>query len=249
MRKVFLILLVLLSVQLVSAYKIGEKLRFEVKYGLIPAGHASLTVSDTSYFQKPAIKVTSLAKTNKFFDNIYKVRDEITSVFASNSQYTYKFWKRLQEGSYRQNRIHLYYPELNYSRYMKYKYKKRKFKNTKLEIPENTHDILSAFYWVRTQDFAVGDTLGINVAVDGRSYKAQVLVHSLENIETEFGDIECFKIEPKLKGEAIFKQTGNIYIWLTNDEYKVPMLLESKIIFGHFRAILKNGEKIPYQKK
>jgi hypothetical protein len=52
-----------------------------------------------------------------------------------------------------------------------------------------------------------------------------------------------------LEGEAIFKQTGNIYIWLTNDEYKIPMLLESKIIFGHFRAILRDGEKIPYQKK
>ncbi|HCX73131.1 MAG TPA: hypothetical protein DHM37_05380 [Candidatus Cloacimonas sp.] len=249
MRKIFLILLVLFSLQIVSAYEIGEKLQFEVKYGLIPAGHASLTASDTSYFQKPAIKVTSLAKTNKFFDNIYKVRDEITSVFAQNSQYSYKFWKRLQEGSYRQNRIHLYYPELNYTMYMKYSYKKRKFNNTKLEIPENTHDILSAFYWFRTQEFAVGDTLKINVAVDGSSYKALVLVQDLENIETDFGELECFKIEPKLEGEAIFKQTGNIYIWLTNDEYKIPMLLESKIIFGHFRAILRDGEKIPYQKK
>jgi len=249
MRKIFLILLVLFSLQIVSAYEIGEKLQFEVKYGLIPAGHASLTASDTSYFQKPAIKMTSWAKTNKFFDNIYKVRDEITSVFAQNSQYSYKFWKRLQEGSYRQNRIHLYYPELNYTMYMKYSYKKRKFNNTKLEIPENTHDILSAFYWFRTQEFAVGDTLKINVAVDGSSYKALVLVQDLETIETDFGELECFKIEPKLEGEAIFKQTGNIYIWLTNDEYKIPMLLESKIIFGHFRAILRDGEKIPYQKK
>ncbi|MDY6916056.1 MAG: DUF3108 domain-containing protein [Candidatus Cloacimonadota bacterium] len=248
MRKLLFILILLIGFCL-NAYEIGEKLEFEVKYGLIPAGHASLIVKDTTYFQKPAIQVTSLAKTNKFFDNIYRVRDTIMSVFAQNSEHSYKFWKQLQEGSYRQNRIHLYYPQLNYTNYMKYNYKKREFNNSKITIPDNTHDILSAFYWFRKQDIAVGDTLGINVAVDGRSYRALVLVHNLETITTEFGDVECFKIEPKLESEAIFKQTGNIYIWITNDEYKVPMLLESKIIFGHFRAFLKDGEKIPYKKK
>ncbi|HQO18189.1 MAG TPA: DUF3108 domain-containing protein, partial [Candidatus Cloacimonas sp.] len=60
-------------------------------------------------------------------------------------------------------------------------------------------------------------------------------------------NIECLVIEPKLKGEAIFKQSGRILIWVTNDEYKIPVRLESKITIGSFVAILKSAQQVPYK--
>ena len=52
-------------------------------------------------------------------------------------------------------------------------------------------------------------------------------------------------IEPKLKGEAVFKQSGRILIWITNDEYKIPVRLESKITIGSFVAVLKSAQQVP----
>jgi hypothetical protein len=68
------------------------------------------------------------------------------------------------------------------------------------------------------------------------------VVHGTEEMDTIFGKKRCIKIQPLLVGESLFKQTGAIYIWLTDDAQKIPVLLESKIIFGHFRAILTNAE-------
>jgi len=47
--------------------------------------------------------------------------------------------------------------------------------------------------------------------------------------------------------KPIFKQTGNIYIWLTNDEYKIPVKLESKISFGSFTASLVSAQACPLE--
>jgi hypothetical protein len=51
-------------------------------------------------------------------------------------------------------------------------------------------------------------------------------------------------IQPDLEGDALFQQTGDIFVWLTDDERKLPVLLQSKVIFGHFRATLRAIEQI-----
>jgi len=108
-----------------------------------------------------------------------------------------------------------------------------------MEIPDITYDLMSAFYFVRTLDLEVGQSIPIPVTVDGKTYSAIVNVLKKEIINTKQGRVECFVVEPNLEGEAIFQQTGDIHIWLADDEYKTPVLMQSKVIFGHFRAILK----------
>jgi hypothetical protein len=108
-----------------------------------------------------------------------------------------------------------------------------------MEIPSNTLDIISAFYYVRTQDLQVGRDIVVNVTADGKNYDARIRVLRKETIDTIFGRRSCFVIRPELHGDAIFKQTANIDIWLIDDELKTPVLLSSKVSFGSFRANLK----------
>ena len=126
--------------------------------------------------------------------------------------------------------------------YVKFSNKTKKIKQKKSEIPINTQDILSAFYWFRKQDIKIGGDYRINVTTDGRNYPAKVIVHRKEKIKSIFGKVECFVVEPVLEGEALFKQTGKILIWLTTDEKKIPVKMSSKIIFGSFKANLKKIE-------
>ncbi len=249
LKKLMIPLIVIIGIQL-SAFELGEKLTFDIKYGFIKAGEATLQISSHIYKDSTeCYKIESLAKTNSFFDNIYKVRDHIESIWDRNKHVTLRFTKKLREGSYRQHRIHFYYPEQNFTIYTKFGRKTKKFKEKRMEIPSDTQDILSALYYMRMQEFAVGDTLTINVTADGRNYPADVIVHRIEEIETIFGNKKCFVVEPILKGDAIFKQTGKILVWLTADEYKIPVKMSSKIVFGSFKAILNDAENIPYQKK
>ncbi len=233
---------------MIFAFQPGEKLTFEIKYGIISAGEATLSIEESTYNDSIEVfRIQSKARTNSFFDRIYKVRDQLESIWRKRDLVALRFTKKLQEGSYRQHRIHFYYPEQNFTIYTKFG--KRKTSEERMEINANTQDIFSAFYYYRLQDFSVGDTLVINVTADGRNYPAKVVAHRVETIETIFGDTECIVVEPILEGEAIFKQTGEIYIWLTNDEHKIPVLMSSKIIFGHFKAILKDARNVPFKIK
>ncbi|MBT3754753.1 MAG: DUF3108 domain-containing protein [Candidatus Cloacimonetes bacterium] len=249
LKKLIIPFVIIFSIQL-SAFEIGEKLTFKIKYGIIKAGEATMQINNYIYQDSTeCYKIESLAKTNSFFDNIYKVRDKIESIWDMNKLVTRRFTKKLQEGSYRQYRIHFYYPEQNFTIYTKFGRKTKKFKEKRMDIPANTQDILSALYYLRLQEFTVGDTLTINVTADGRNYPADVIVHRIEKMKTIFGDKNCFVVEPILKGDAIFKQTGKILVWLTADEHKIPVKMSSKIIFGSFKAILKDAKNVPYKKK
>ncbi len=248
--KVIFILFLSTFFLILSPFNNNEKLTFSIKYGFISAGEATLDVSGTTYKDSiPVLEFSSITKTNKFFDKIFKVRDEIISIWDLKNEESLKFTKIQHEGFYHQKRIHLFYPKLKYSTYIKHYLKKNKIKEKKIPIKDKTQDILSAFYSVRKKELTVGDTVFVNLTTDGKSYVAGVFVHKKEKIKTIFGRKECLKIEPILKGEAIFKQTGNIFIWVTNDAHKIPVKLQSKIIFGSFYAILKEAKNVPYEKK
>jgi len=49
---------------------------------------------------------------------------------------------------------------------------------------------------------------------------------------------------PLLKGEATFKYSAKIKIWFTADEKKIPVKMESKVVFGSFKIVLKKAENI-----
>lgn len=246
---VFLLtLLWMTALNSLSPFQDGEKLVFDIRYGIIGAGQATLHIEEIDFRDGiRAYQITSEARTNRFFDRIFKVRDEIVSVMDKEKHYSHRFTKRLQEGRYRQHRIHFYYPEQNFSLYMRYSFSSNEWSEERIEIPSDTQDILSAFYWLRKQEFAPGDTVRINVTADGENYEAKVLVHGKETIKTIFGTKECLIIEPVLAGDAIFKQTGEITIWITNDEHKIPVKLESRVIFGSFTATLSEADNVPYR--
>jgi len=147
------------------------------------------------------------------------------------------------------DRVHIYNHALGSSSYQKWDFKKNRFDSSEMDIPNDTQDILSAFYAVRNSELTVGKPVVINVVADGRFMRTEVKVHRKEMIKTIFGETECLVIEPRLKGEAVFKQSGRILIWLTNDAYKIPVRLESKITIGSFVAVLDNAWQVPYKVK
>jgi hypothetical protein len=247
-NKVFLAIIFSVFIGNIFAFNFDEQLKFKIKYGIISAGYATLSVQDSVvYRNKKCVKFLSTTRTNSTFDHIFKVRDFTESTWDPQKQISYKFLKKLNEGKYHQYRIHLYYPNINASYYLRYSFKKSKFKQTRMDIPVNTQDVLSAFYSVREKKLIPGKKIVVNVTVDGVNYPATILVHKIVKLKTMYGKIECVPIEPLLQSEAVFKQNGKILIYLTNDDYKLPVLLESKVIFGSFKAVLVEAKNVPYE--
>ena len=85
----------------------------------------------------------------------------------------------------------------------------------------------------------------INVTADGDNYLAKAVFLGKEKIYSPYFDkeVECYKVRPVLANNALFKNEGKIYMYLTADEQKIPILLESEFLFGKFKAILRKVEK------
>ncbi len=221
-----------------------QRWEYDVKFGRIKAGTGFMQITNEVYNDSiPTYKILFKAKTNKFFDTFYKVRDEIFSYWNKETLLPLEFTKELKEGKYRQRRTHYYYHDLGFSMYYNFKFKKDKMKDKRIDILPNTQDILTAFFKVRERDLKVGDNYTEEITVDGKSFTANIEVLRKEKITTKIGKRECFVIEPTLASDAVFRQKGNIFIWITDDEDRIPVKVRSKITYGSFYAVITEVKK------
>jgi hypothetical protein len=45
-------------------------------------------------------------------------------------------------------------------------------------------------------------------------------------------------VEPVLDGDGIFNSSGRIFIWFTDDEKRIPVLMQCEIKLGSIKATL-----------
>jgi len=107
-------------------------------------------------------------------------------------------------------------------------------------VAEYVQDVLSAFYFIRTQDLKVGKSLFVDNHTDKKNYPLEVKVLRKERVKVPAGTFNCVVVEPILKASGIFKQKGSLTVWLTDDEIKMPVLMKSKVIVGSISTELTN---------
>jgi hypothetical protein len=107
------------------------------------------------------------------------------------------------------------------------------------------HDILSSLYRVRATPLTVGRNMRVSIYADGRLYAATVNVLRRETVTVRAGTFSCLVVEPILQSEAIFVQKGRLWIWLTDDERRIPVLMQSAIPVGKITAELVSYEPPP----
>ena len=84
----------------------------------------------------------------------------------------------------------------------------------------------------------VGDTSHFSAVSGKKRYELKVLVHGKEKVESVLGKVQCIKVEPVLDGDGIFVSKGRIFIWLTDDDRRIPVLMECEIALGSIKAKL-----------
>ena len=99
---------------------------------------------------------------------------------------------------------------------------------------------MSGFYYLRTQNLNVGETVYINIFDSNKFYQAEVQVLRREKIRlSDDTEIDSVVVKPILKSEGLFQNKGDISIWLTDDEIKLPVRVETEVPIGRVVAELK----------
>jgi hypothetical protein len=205
------------------AFAAGEYLVFDIAYGPVKAGTATMGIPDTARVGgRPCLHIVTTAESSPFFSNFFNVKDRVESLFDSEGIFSWRFDKHLREGHYKAERTELY-DQAN---------RRVFYRNDTIPAPLYVMDILCAFYYTRTQPLEVGGHLDLDAFGDGAVYPLRVLVHRRETIKVPAGRFACIVVEPVIKGEGIFNQKGKLTIWLTDDERRLPVLLKSKVLVG-----------------
>ena len=220
-----------------SAWGVGENLVFSVDYGFYRAGTSAMTVTGTEMVNGGrCYHIRTTAESNDFISKIYKVRDRVESYIDMRGIFSRRFEKRLREGGYSSDE----FVDLHQDRLIALSTKKKRAFS---EIPLYVQDILSTLYYIRTFDLKVGRNETIETYADGKIYPLKVIVHRKEKVEVPAGTFRCIVVEPVMRSEGIFRQKGRLTVWLTDDEYKLPVKMTSKVAIGNIAAKLETFKK------
>lgn len=108
---------------------------------------------------------------------------------------------------------------------------------------DDVMDVVSGFYFLRNQDLVVGNSVQLHLFDSNEYSPTTVEVLRREHIGLPgSSEVDTLVLHPLFKTAGFFRRTGDIMIWLTDDEYKVPVRLETTIILGRVTAELISAE-------
>jgi hypothetical protein len=227
------------------AFRSGEKLTYSVSWSnVVEAGIAVMEVSaGKTPGGRPAYELVSRTDSVGVVDKFYRVRDTVHSVVDAEELFSCSF--SLRESHGKKKRI----------RDMIFDHEKGTVKATlngsseTYDVPERVQDALSSLYYVRTrQDFIVGKPIVVDVHDSGKTWSIEIHTLGRERITTPAGEFDTIMIKTYPKYEGVFMHKGEIFIWLTDDARKIPVLMKSRISIGSIVATLtelRDGDKKP----
>jgi len=247
MKKI--IIAVLISISLFSTaetgrqieaipFRSGEVLTFRIAFnsvltGNLTAGKASLKVLQEKELirDNSCYHVVMQGGTTGFVEHFYKIDEKFDSYINDKSILPLLFKRRTRENRYKKDDI-VYFNHNNQT---------AKSIKKKTTITANTHDIISAFYFARMQDFSkmkVGESFSIPYYFDDTIAVTKIVYFGKQNIKTGMGTFSCLVLKPLVATGRVFSQQYPVTFWVTNDKNRIPVLIESKLVVGKARIEL-----------
>ncbi|HXH98642.1 MAG TPA: DUF3108 domain-containing protein [Sphingobacteriaceae bacterium] len=223
-------------------FKTGEVLRYRVRYGLITAGDASLKVenSDVKFTNRPVYRLVAQGKTSGPFDLFKKIRNRYDSYIDRKNLTPYLYTENVREGNYIRNDKARFYQD------------ERKVVSNEGTYKGNmqTFDIVSAYYFARNLDLSgikPGKIFTLSYFLNDGVSELGIQYIGKERIKTSSGFVNCLKFSPAIKPGRIFRKDSKLYLWITDDNNRVPVkaLAELRVGSATMELISAKGLKEP----
>lgn len=216
-----------------EAYGFGERLEYDVGYKFISAGTAVFSVAKDPVLVsgRPCYEVSFVVASHKSLEFIYKVRDSYTTWIDVDGIFPWKFEQLTREQNFSKD----YRAEFD-----QVEHKAITTEGT-FDVPEFVHDIVSAFYFVRTYDLRSckkGETIHLKNFFDRKTHDLTVKILGRQRIEVDAGVFNCIVIEPIIESGSPFAIKGRLLMWMSADDRKIPIKVSTQIPVGSIDAVL-----------
>ena len=237
------------SVRKINAFTFGEKLIYQGYYNWgfiwIHAADIQFSVTNKNLGTCQAYWFEADATSLPSYDWFYKVKDKFQSLVISNNFSPVWFEQNTSEGGYTVHQTYSF--DTNQHRMFRYGEfsNKPKIRDT-VEIPSSSFDVLTSIYYSRNIDFekyTINDRFTIHTIIDGVVYAIYIryLGKDFIKMHDQSAIYRCIKFSVLAVDGTIFKGGENIMVWVTDDEDRIPVMVEAKILVGSVRGYLKSA--------
>lgn len=214
-----------------TAYVDGEKMLYEVFWtGGVKIGELSLEIKRIKGMKTATHQVKTVITTeNGAIHGIYPVRDVHVTTVVGRDRLPTRYEVKQKEGhNYEAYRLTRYNQQTG-----RIWYKKNDDPSTTYMVQAPIHNEFSAFLGSRVMPFAVGQAFLVPTFADKRRNEVQVKVLARETLEgTVLGTVETMRVTPILKFKGLYDKQGDTVIWYTNDQCRVPVRINSRLMIG-----------------
>lgn len=222
-----------------NAFKPGEVLKFRIHYGFVDAGEATLEVKNEmqNIGGRECYHMVGTGRSVGAFDWFFKVRDRYESIIDQKAMIPWLFVRRVNEGGYLINQ------NVSFNHYLD----SAKSEKATISIPDNTQDLISAFYYARTIDFSKahpGDIFPITGYLDDAVIPLNIKYLGKENVKTKLGTFQAVKFRPMLQEGRVFKDQEDMTVWISDDKNRIPLRVQTDILVGSIKMDLVGYENL-----
>ena len=215
--------------QIPVPFSIGERLEYDVKFGMLKVGNGRMEVVGSETIRgREAWHTSFTVKGGTFF---YKVNDRLESWIDMETFASLRHVQDLQEGKRdRERRFEIYPDRLVY---------------TENDGPEQTTardplDDGSFLYFIRTVPLSIGQTYDFPRYFRPDRNPVRVRVLRKESVKVPAGRFDAIVIQPIIKSKGIFSENGQAEIWLSDDDRRIMLQMKSNLSFGTLNLYLKS---------
>jgi len=216
----------------IDAFFPGETLTYDISWSrMISAGTATMEVKVEKLPDgRDGLKFVVTGRSVGLLNKVYPVNDSVESTFDPQTRESLSYRLRESYGGKKRRR------DMAFDHAQNIVVSKLNDDPAEtLAVPEHVKDGLSMLYYLRTRDdFVVGKIITVEVHDSSKNWSIEVHTLSKERLKTPLGEFATVKIKTYPKYQGAFMNKGEVFIWLTDDNRKVPVLMKSKLAFGSF---------------
>ncbi len=263
MQKLFLALIILLCLSQSGtaqcnisnfAFCDGEEVTYQTYYNWhfiwLNAGIVTFSVQHKNYNGTDAWFLSAYGKTYPNYDRFKTVRDTFESYVDKTNLNALFFNRVTKEGSTISHHQYTFNKDAGTIQTHICRDESNIYTDNTIPYQECTADLLSMVYKSRNIDFTQynsGDKIPIRMIVDGKIYDLYIRYMGKETISTREGrQFKCLKFSPLLVAGTIFNAGEDMTVWVTDDQNRIPIMVEAKILIGSVKAIFANVKNARY---
>ena len=210
------------NVDFVDAFRPGERLEFEGRFGIIRLGEATMTVMPDDTVRGLPSRHLQLAITASVA-GVYRLDDRFDSWVDHRYGLSRRFVQDIRESNQLRRSEYEIFPDSGFYR--------QSDVDSVLPTVSEPLDETAFLYWVRTLDMDVGDTLVIDRYFQPDRNPVTVAAVERDTIDVPAGRFTTIVLHPVIPdGGLLFSEEADARIWISDDPRRLVVQMKVKMM-------------------